>query len=374
MTERVRRLAGPLKPHSVIGILGGGQLAKMLAQAAAELGFRTHIYSDDWGPALDIAAGHMIGPYDHLGRLDEFARAVDVVTYEFENVPVAAARHLAELVPVLPGPEALRISQDRRTEKAFIRSLGLPVAPFAIIDGRGDLDAACTAFADWKAPAILKTARLGYDGKGQIPIGAGDDVAAAFDALGGVPCVLEQRVVFDCEISVLVVRGADGALAYYDCPRNTHGGGILRLSVVPSGVPATVEARARAIGGRIAEALDYVGVLAVELFHVPGAHEPVVVNEIAPRVHNSGHWTMDACAISQFESHIRAVAGWPLGETTRHSDCEMTNLIGHDADRWLALAGEPGVCLHLYGKREAREGRKMGHVNRLRPVTANGRG
>lgn len=361
-------LSQPLQPHGVIGILGGGQLAKMLAQAAAELGFRTHIYSDDWGPALDVAAAHMIGPYENLARLDEFARAVDVVTYEFENVPVVAARHLAGRVAVRPGPEALRVSQDRRAEKNFIAGLGIPVAPYVAIDGPDGLAAAAGRMAAWQAPAILKTARLGYDGKGQVPIADPAALAPAFAELGSVPAVLEQRVSFACEISVLVVRGADGATAFYDAPRNTHGGGILRVSVVPSGIPEAVEARARAIAGRIAEALDYVGVLAVEMFHLgPGSAEPVLVNEIAPRVHNSGHWTMDACAISQFENHIRAVAGWPLGDPARHSDCEMTNLIGLDAADWLALAREGSACLHLYGKREAREGRKMGHVNRLKP-------
>ena len=359
-------ISAPLAPHSVIGILGGGQLAKMLVQAAAELGFRASIYSDDWGPALDVAASHLIGPYENFARLDEFARAVDVVTYEFENVPVIAAEHLARRVPVQPGPQALRVAQDRNIEKTFIAGLGIPVAPFVAIASAGDLASAAEAMAAWKRPGILKTARLGYDGKGQAGVAAPGDLAAAFSALGGVPAILEQRIDFAFEISVLAVRALDGDFACYDAPRNTHEGGILRRSLVPAGIPAAAEAEARSIAGRIAGALDYVGVLGVEVFYLgPDAATPLLVNEIAPRVHNSGHWTMDACAVSQFENHIRAIAGWPLGVTTRHSDAEMHNLIGHDADDWQALAADRGACLHLYGKREARDGRKMGHVTRL---------
>ncbi len=361
----------PLAPHSVIGILGGGQLAKMLVQAAAELGFRAAIYSDDWGPALDVSASHLIGPYENLARLDEFARAVDVVTYEFENVPVIAAEHLARRVPVRPGPQALRVAQDRIIEKAFISDLGIPVAPFVAIRDAGDVAAASRIMADWQAPAILKTARLGYDGKGQAGVAAPGGLAAAFASLGSVPAVLERRIDFAFEISVLAVRALDGGLACYDAPRNTHEGGILRRSLVPSGISAQIEAQARDIAGRIATALDYVGVLGVEMFYLGDtAATPLLVNEIAPRVHNSGHWTMDACAVSQFENHIRAVAGWPLASTERHSDAEMRNLIGHDADDWSALAADRDLCLHLYGKREARPGRKMGHMTRLSPRKA----
>ena len=355
-----------LPPRAVIGILGSGQLGKMLAQAASRLGFRTHVYGDDSGPAFDVAGRHSTGPYTNLARLDEFAEMVDVVTYEFENVPVEAARHLAKSVPVRPGDKALAVAQDRVTEKTFVQGLGIPVAPFAAIEGPDTLAKAISAHTGWKRPAILKTARLGYDGKGQVPIAAPDALADAFKALH-VPCVLEQRISFQCEVSVLVVRALDGTLAYYDPPRNEHGGGILRRSIVPSGLPARVEQQAKDLAGRIASALDYVGVLGVELFYLgPDAPEPLMVNEIAPRVHNSGHWTMDACAVGQFENHIRAVAGWPLGTTARHSDAEMVNLIGHDADDWRTLAAAPNACLHLYGKREAREGRKMGHINTLK--------
>ena len=369
-TARRRGIAGmtALPPRSVVGILGSGQLGKMLAQAASRLGLRTHVYADDSGPALDVAGSHSIGGYTNFARLDEFADAVDVVTYEFENVPVAAAEHLARSVPVRPGAKALAIAQDRIAEKTFVRSLGIPVAPFIPLTGSEDLAAAGSAFAAWSADGILKTSRLGYDGKGQVALAPGAPLEAAFAALGSVPSVVERRIAFVCEISVLVVRGLDGTVACYDCPRNEHGGGILRRSTVPAGVPAGIERQAQALAARIAAALDYIGVLGVELFYLgPDATEPLMVNEIAPRVHNSGHWTMDACAVGQFENHIRAVAGWPLGATSRHSDAVMTNLIGHDADAWLTLAAEPDACLHLYGKREARDGRKMGHVNRLGP-------
>ncbi len=363
----------PLPPRSVIGILGAGQLGKMLAQAASRLGFRTHIYGDDAGPAFDVAGAHSIGAYTSLPRLDEFARAVDIVTYEFENVPVIAAEHLAKHVSVRPGAKALAVAQDRIVEKTFIRDLGIPVAPFATIRSIEGLRAAEKALAGWKTPAILKTARLGYDGKGQVGIGKAHNgtprsLVAAYDELKAVPCVLEQRIVFECEISVIVVRGLDGTIASYDCPRNEHGGGILRRSSVPSGVPPKIEAQAKQLAGQIATALDYVGVLGVELFYLgASAQQPLMVNEIAPRVHNSGHWTMDACAVGQFENHIRAIAGWPIADTSRHSDALMLNLIGHDVDAWPKLASQSGACLHLYGKREALEGRKMGHVNYLRP-------
>ncbi len=370
--RKPERAAGvmTLPPRSVIGILGSGQLGRMLAQAASRLGFRTHIYADDSGPAFDVAYAHSVGGYDNLVRLDEFARAVDVVTYEFENVPVDAAKHLIERVPVHPGPMALAVAQDRIVEKTFISDLGISVAPFAAIRARDDLGAAHAALASWRTPGILKTARLGYDGKGQATVRTPDEVDAAWQRFGEVPCVLEQRVDFAFEISVLAVRGQDGETVFYDVPRNTHADGILRRSAVPSGMPAAFEEQARAMAGRVAEALSYVGVLGVEMFWLgPDAAQPLLINEIAPRVHNSGHWTMDACAADQFENHVRAIVGWPLAPTGRHSDAQMVNLIGPEADAWLALAAEPGTCLHLYGKREARPGRKMGHINTLGPRT-----
>lgn len=356
----------PLPPGSTIGILGGGQLGRMLAMAAAKLGLKTHIYCDEpTCPAFDVTPQHTVGDYTDFDRLSGFAATVDAVTFEFENVPVEAARHLSELVPVRPGPLALEVAQDRLTEKQFISGLGVPVAPFAPVDQAGDIVSALKRFS---GPGILKTRRLGYDGKGQIRVAPADDPVAALAAIGNAPAILEQKLSFLSEISVLAVRGADGLIAFYDIPENTHSDGILRRSDVPSPLNEAVAERARTMARQIAEALGYVGVLAVEMFYMgPGADEPLLVNEIAPRVHNSGHWTMDACPVSQFENHIRAVAGWRLGTTARHSDAEMLNLIGKDAEAWSALAADPGALLHLYGKRESRNGRKMGHINRLRP-------
>jgi 5-(carboxyamino)imidazole ribonucleotide synthase len=263
----------PLPPRSVIGILGSGQLGRMLAQAASRLGLRVHIYADDSGPAFDVAEAHKVGGFTNLARLDEFARECDVITYEFENVPVEAARHLAERVPVRPGPRALEVAQDRIVEKTFISGLGIPVAPFVAIGSEGDVAAAEKTMAAWGAPGLLKTSRLGYDGKGQVRLQSASEIRTAHRGLGNVATVLEQRIAFQCEISVIVVRALDGTIACYDCPRNEHAGGILRTSTVPSGVPVAVEAQARDLAGRIATALDYVGVLGVELFYL-GASAP----------------------------------------------------------------------------------------------------
>jgi 5-(carboxyamino)imidazole ribonucleotide synthase len=335
----------------------------MLALAAARLGLKAHIFADESGPAFDVAAATSVGMYRDRSALDRFARRVDVVTYEFENVPVDAVAHLAELRPVRPGPNALFTAQDRLAEKRFISRLGVQIADFAEVNGPDDLD---RALARSTAPSILKTRRLGYDGKGQAELKDGADVAAAWSSIGAQPAVLEELVAFAYEVSVLLVRGADGALAYYDIPINTHENGILRSSRVPSALPQNEVSRAREIAAKIAESLDYIGVLAVEMFYLgSGPGDRLLVNEIAPRVHNSGHWTIDACVVSQFENHIRAVAGWPLGSTERHSDAEMVNLIGRDAQEWVKHAAEPRTCLHLYGKREARGGRKMGHITRL---------
>lgn len=357
-----------LPPGSTIGILGGGQLGRMLSLAAARLGFRCHIYSDVAGPACDFAAASTIAPFEDTAKIRGFAEAVDVVTYEFENVPLEAAAAAEAAVPVRPGPKALQVAQDRLAEKSFIRELGIPVAPFAAVDGPDSFAPAVAAVGE---AGILKTRRLGYDGKGQARIGSGAGLPAAFAALKGVPAILEGLVPFAFEVSVLVVRGVSGEVRFYDVPLNTHKDGILNTSTVPSPVPGAHTERAKELAATIAEALGYVGVLAVEMFYLgPDAPEPLVVNEIAPRVHNSGHWTLDACLVSQFENHMRAVAGWPLGPTDRHSDVTMTNLIGADVDRWQVLAGEPGTAVHLYGKPEARPGRKMGHVNCIRPRTA----
>ena len=360
-------MSEPLAPGSTIGILGSGQLGRMLALAAARLGLKCHIFADAHGPAMDVAAASTIAAYDDADALAQFAAAVGAVTYEFENVPVAAARNLEGLMPLRPGSRALEIAQDRLTEKSFITGLGIPVAPFADIATASDIT---TALAQWQTPAILKTRRLGYDGKGQISLAPGDDATAAIAAIGGQPAVREQRVSFVREVSVLLVRGADGVSKAYDLPQNTHADGILARSVVPTGLDQATLQAANDIAKRIADALDYVGLLAVELFDLgPDAHPQnrLIVNEIAPRVHNSGHWTIDACIVSQFENHMRAVAGWPLGSCARHSDAVMENLIGANVERWLPLASEPNVALHLYGKSGASPGRKMGHVTRLSP-------
>ena len=359
----------PLPPGSIIGILGSGQLGRMLAMAAARIGLKTHIYCETSGPAFDVATHATMAAFDDAEALARFAAQVHVVTYEFENVSSETARLLQPLVPLRPNPRALEVAQDRLTEKTFISGLGIALAPFRAVSSLEDLIAAQRELG---TDSILKTRRLGYDGKGQAPLAKNEAPAAAWESVGKAPCVLEGKVAFEREISVIVVRGVSGEIAYYDVPVNTHKAGILRKSVVPCGLPAADVAHAQAIAAKIATALDYVGVLAVEMFHL-GAHVPlaqrIAVNEIAPRVHNSGHWTIEACGINQFENQIRAVAGWPLGSTRRHADATMLNLIGEEALAWQTLAAEPGAHLHLYGKNEARPGRKMGHVTYLSALT-----
>lgn len=361
----MREAAAPLPPGSRIGILGGGQLGRMLALAAARLGFICHIYSDvPDAPAAQVAASLTIGRYDDIEELRRFSETIDVVTYEFENVPVAAAEMLCALKPVWPPPRALEVAQDRLVEKQFVADLGIPVAPFLDLDTVTDVEANA---ADAYLPGIVKTRCLGYDGKGQAAVGTPLELETARTGLGVTPLILEKRIGFNFEVSVLVARAQDGAKVFYDIPRNEHRDGILRRSTARSGILCGQDAeQARQIAARIADALAYVGVLAVELFVVEQDDgNALLVNEIAPRVHNSGHWTMDACAADQFENHIRAVCGWPLGATTRYVDIEMVNLIGGDVHDWLTLAGEAGTFVHLYGKAEARDGRKMGHVNRV---------
>jgi 5-(carboxyamino)imidazole ribonucleotide synthase len=355
-----------LPPGSTIGILGAGQLGRMLAVAAAQLGFKCHIYSDVPGPAADVAVSTTIAPFEDLDRITAFAETTDVVTYEFENVPLEAAAAVARVRPVRPGHNALEVAQDRLKEKQFVASLGLPIAPFAAVDGPADFAAAMESVG---LPSILKTRRLGYDGKGQAWLRTDNCLPRAFEIIGEAPATLEALVRFKFEVSVLLVRDGDSKTLTYDIPQNHHDGGILRTSTVPCALPPAHQARAREIAGKLANALDYVGVIGVEMFYVGDGPEPLLINEFAPRVHNSGHWTMDACAVGQFENHIRAVAGWPLGSTERHSDAVMTNLIGDDVAAWPQLSAEPGACLHLYGKHQARPGRKMGHVNRLKPCS-----
>jgi 5-(carboxyamino)imidazole ribonucleotide synthase len=356
------RLAKPLQPGSTIGILGGGQLGHMLALAAARLGLKCHIYAPPGdNPAFDVSARHIVADYGDMDALKAFAQACDVITYEFENVPGEVAAYLEDAAVLAPGAKALQVSQDRALEKAFIRDLGIEVAPFALIDSLSDLEAAVQAIG---FPCVLKTRRLGYDGKGQVKITDAADCPSAWDQIKAAPAVLEGFVHFHNEVSVIAARGWDGEVQSYDLTENVHRNHILHTSTVPARVPAGLDAAAREIAGKIATALDYVGVMGVEMFVSAGQ---LIVNEIAPRVHNSGHWTMDACLVSQFEQHIRAIAGWPLGDTYRHSDVVMTNLLGHDAERWKHHAGEQGTAIHLYGKAEARPGRKMGHINVLSP-------
>jgi 5-(carboxyamino)imidazole ribonucleotide synthase len=355
----------PLPPGATIGILGGGQLGRMLALAAARLGFRCHIFCPDpISPAFDVSAAKTVAAYTDTAALERFGLAVDVVTYEFENVEVAAVEALSMIVPVRPGAKALAVSQDRLVEKTFLRDHGVATADFAEVGGVAMLEAAGVALG-W--PSILKTRRLGYDGKGQQIFHEGDDAKALFDAIGSVPAILEQRIQFEREVSIVAARSVMGEVGSYDLAENVHRNGILHTSTVPAAVGAEVTAEAQRIAAKILGALDYVGVIGIEFFQVSdAAGGRLLVNEFAPRVHNSGHWTEDACSVSQFENHIRSIAGWPLGSTARHSDAVMTNLIGDDIAKWQSLAAEPGVRLHLYGKRETREGRKMGHVNRVR--------
>lgn len=336
-----------------IGILGGGQLGRMLSAAASRLGLRCHIFEPGAAPAGDVAWRVTTAPYEDEAALRSFADSVDVITYEFENVPTSALDLLESLRPIRPGRRALAVSQDRLTEKTFLTDIGLTVAPFADVPDQGALD---DAIARIGRPSILKTRRMGYDGKGQVRIGEGPADWT------GAPSVLEGFVNFTAEISVIIARGTDGQVAAFDPGLNVHEGGILRTTTVPCGLPGRVTTDAVLIAARIANALDYVGVLGVELFVTP---EGLIVNEIAPRVHNSGHWTQAGCAVDQFEQHIRAVAGLPLGDGKRHVDVVMENLIGDDMDRVPALLAQPRTQVHLYGKGQARPGRKMGHVNRI---------
>ena len=363
-------MPNPLPPGSMIGILGGGQLGRMLALAAARLGIKTHIYTDEPNaPASAVAAASTTGSFEDESTLAAFAGTVDVVTCEFENVPARALEIAGRMAPVHPPANAFATAQDRLTEKDFLRGLGIAVAEYAAVD---DAKSLRDALVRVKLPAILKTRRFGYDGKGQALIRNEAEAAAALKELRGQPAVLEALVAFEREVSVIVVRGQDGELGFYDPVENVHQNGILAISRVPANIHAKCAFEARRIAGKVADALSHVGVLCVEMFQREGEAprgeaRRLIVNEIAPRVHNSGHWTIDACLVSQFENHIRAIAGWPLGDTARHSDAVMTNLIGAAVERWRALAGEENVALHLYGKAEARPGRKMGHTTRLLP-------
>ena len=356
----------PLAPGAVIGIIGGGQLGRMLAMAAARLGYGTIILEpDSSAPAMQVANTQIVAAYDDPAALEQLAELCDVVTYEFENVPVEAVQWLESRVPVRPGSKALEVAQDRLLEKGMARELGAQTARFAAVASRTDLDDAISVTG---FPAVLKTTRLGYDGKGQAKLLRPEDADMAFGAMKGQMAILESFVHFECEVSVVAARGISGDVRAFDVAENEHRNHILHTSTVPSGLGRDAQQEALRIASAIAAHLDYVGVFAVEFFAVrDGDRHRLLVNEIAPRVHNSGHWTEAACAISQFEQHIRAIAGLPLGDTRRHSDCVMLNLIGQEIEDVPAIAGEPDAVIHLYGKAEARPGRKMGHVTRIRP-------
>lgn len=346
-----------IEPGQTIGILGGGQLARMLALAAAELGLRIVILDPDKeAPAAQACARHICAGYTDAAAIAELCAAAALVTHEWENVPLDAALKIAERVPVLPSPRALQTKQDRLKEKQFLTGLEIEVASFADISSTDDIAAAEAAVG---FPAVLKTRREGYDGKGQAKVFTHDELVAAFKRFSR-PAVLEAFVTFDGEASIIAARAHDGSFTAYDFTENTHTAEhILKTSRVPARWNGELAARAQIIARNIAEALDYVGVLAVEFFVVGNE---LLVNEIAPRVHNSGHWTIDAAETSQFAQHIRAICGWPLGSTKRQSDAVMTNLIGDEVGDWRRFLSEPNAHLHLYGKRAVRQGRKMGHV------------
>jgi 5-(carboxyamino)imidazole ribonucleotide synthase len=348
-----------LPQGATIGILGGGQLGRMLSVAASRLGYRCHIYEPGTAPAGDVALKVTTAPYEDEAALRAFAASVDVITYEFENVPTSALDLLESLKPIRPNRRALAISQDRISEKAFLNDLGLQTAPWAAVNLESDLRAAADSLG---LPAILKTTRLGYDGKGQLKLDAEPQIPAAWTSMNNAACVLEGFVAFDREVSVIAARGLDGSVACFDPGENIHRDGILRTTTVPARLNPGQRADAVLIAARILNALDYVGVMGVELFVTPMG---LLINEIAPRVHNSGHWTQAGCTVDQFEQHIRAVAGLPLGDGNRYADVVMENLIGDDILRIPDLLKARDTAVHLYGKGGPRPGRKMGHVNRI---------
>jgi 5-(carboxyamino)imidazole ribonucleotide synthase len=350
---------------ATIGILGGGQLGRMLALAAARLGFKCHVFapSPD-SPAFDVVHRVTCADYADTGALDRFAADVDVITYEFENVPAETATFLSARKAVVPDPRVLAITQDRLSEKNFVSDLGIKTARFVPIDSPAAL---AQAVAQVGRPAVLKTRRFGYDGKGQVTIRNVTDDESAWREIGGQPAILEAFIPFEREISVIAARSHDGTVECFDVTENEHQNHILKTSRVPASLSENLAEEARDIAGRLAAAFGYVGVLAVEMFviAVPGGRA-LLVNEIAPRVHNSGHWTIDGATVSQFEQHIRAVAGWPLGKPVRRGRIEMINLLGPEVKDYAKWLTKPGAFVHLYGKSAVREGRKMGHVTLVR--------
>ncbi|WP_278070641.1 5-(carboxyamino)imidazole ribonucleotide synthase [Brevundimonas sanguinis] len=352
----------PLPPGSTLGILGGGQLGRMLAQAAERLGFDVVILDPQPDcPAARVSRAQITAPYDDPDALQALGRLCDVVTFEFENVPAASVETLAEAgALVAPGPTALAVAQDRVDEKTYLNAVGAPTVDFAAVTTLDDLTAAIDRLG---LPALLKTRREGYDGKGQVWIRDAAEAEAAFDTIGRRPAVLEAAAVFNRELSVIAARGRDGAVAVYPLGENVHQNGVLKTTTAPAAVDPATQGRAEAIAAAVLDGLDYIGVMGIELFDM-GSGE-LLVNEVAPRVHNTGHWTQDGCVCDQFEQHVRAVVGWPLGPSNAYARIEMTNLLGNEVDQWRTLAAEPNARLHLYGKHDARPGRKMAHVNRI---------
>lgn len=355
-----------IPPGGTIGILGGGQLGRMAALAAARLGYRCHIYCPDKGaPASEVSAATTVAAYDDIAALQGFARAVDVVTFEFENVPAAAAEALAALKPTRPAPQVLHLTQQRLREKNFLTSINVPTTRYLEVAHQEALPQAVQALG---RPCVLKSASFGYDGKGQVRIDPETDLGSVWQTMGGNLAILEAFVDFQREISVVIARGLDGYMELYVPVENQHRNHILDTTIAPARITQAVAEKAEAIARHIAQEMKLVGLLAVEMFVTKSGD--VLVNELAPRPHNSGHWTIDACVTNQFEQFVRAVCGLPLGSPERHSDAVMKNLLGDEAANWKQLLSEPGAKLHLYGKTEARPGRKMGHVTRLSKRTS----
>ena len=354
-----------IKPGSVIGILGGGQLGRMISIAAARLGYRCHIFSDVTdSPAGQVSDAVTVASYSNLESLRSFAESVDVVTMEFENIPEEPVLYLDQLTFVRPSPKVLSVAQDRLVEKNFMNSIGVETTPYVAIHTASDL---VDGVSKLGLPSVLKTTRLGYDGKGQVRLQDASDIGGAFTKLREQQGILEQWVPFTLEISVIVARSSDGEIISYGPAENRHVNHILDTTIVPARISQGVASKAERIARKVAEKLNLVGLLAVEMFVARDGK--VLVNEIAPRPHNSGHWTIDACKVCQFQQLIRAICGLPLGSPERLFDAEMKNLIGDDVKRWADSIINPDTRLHLYGKSEIRPGRKMGHVTHLKPLT-----
>jgi 5-(carboxyamino)imidazole ribonucleotide synthase len=353
----------PDMPRIRMGMLGGGQLGRMSAMAASRLGIETHIYCpDDDAPALQVTQLHTKAAYEDETALRRFAEQVDVITYEFENIPEQTARFLHELKPVRPSPNVLGICQDRLAEKSFLNDSGIPTARFAEIQTENDV---VSALKSWKSDkSVIKTTRFGYDGKGQAKIDEAANISKIIADFANFDLILEDFIAFDGEISVLVARDVQGRTAFYGPTWNEHDNHILSRSLYPPPIGDATSTKALILAGQIASALDLVGLLAIEMFVLPNGE--ILVNEMAPRPHNSGHWTIDACAVSQFENHVRTICGLAVGDTAPHSAAEMINLLGDDALKLDAYMAMPDACVHLYGKRDAKPGRKMGHVTLLR--------